>query len=90
MSPDDPRRNSSAAGRGRQRDDLLNSISIISDRARLLQRQILDANGLINLERDQMLGSLATMRRELEALRTQLEALIDSVDPPSDALEDAS
>lgn len=90
MSPDEPRPDSSAGGRDRQREDLLNSLSIISDRARRLQRQILDANGLINLERDQMLGSLATMRRELEALRTQLEALIDPAEPPSDALEDAS
>jgi hypothetical protein len=90
VSPDDPRSDSPATGRDRQRDDLLNSLAIISDRARLLQRQILDANGLMNLERDQMLGSLATMRRELEALRTQLEALIDSADPPSDALEDVS
>lgn len=82
MSPDDLHRDPAAAGRGRQRHDLLNSLSVITARTQLLQRQLLRADGLENLERDKMRGNLAALLKEVNILGTRIEAVIGPVKAP--------
>jgi hypothetical protein len=82
VSPDDLHRDPAAAARDRQRHDLLNSLTVITARTQLLQRQLLRANGLATLERDKMRSNLAALLTEVNILGTRLEAVIGSVPPP--------
>ncbi|MDQ2654275.1 MAG: hypothetical protein M3Z20_14675 [Chloroflexota bacterium] len=87
MSPDDLHRDPSAAdGRDRQRHDLLNSLSVITARVQLLQRQLLRADGLANLERDKMRGNLAALLTEIRIMGARFEAVIGPVPASSGTL----
>ena len=83
MFPDDLHRDPSAAGRDRQRHDLLNSLSVITARTQLLQRQLLRADSLANLERDKLQGNLAALLQEVNILGTRIEAVIGAAAAPS-------
>jgi hypothetical protein len=48
-------------------------VTVVSERLGLLQRQLLRANGLTNLERQLLLGTLAVARLDLEHLARQLD-----------------
>jgi hypothetical protein len=76
MSPEDPSSDPSAADRDRLRYELSTPLTVITGRAQLLQRQLLRANGLVNLERDQMLGNLAALLTEVHLLSTRIESVI--------------
>jgi hypothetical protein len=41
------------------RTDLVNALGLITGQTEVLRQQVMRANGLINLERDQILGGLA-------------------------------
>jgi hypothetical protein len=84
--PDDLHRDPAADGRDRQRHDLLNSLSVITARVQLLQRQLLRANGLTNLERDKMHGNLAALLTEVRILGTRFEAVIGPIPASSGTL----
>ncbi len=85
MSPEDPRRDPSAADRDRLRYELSTPLTVITARAQLLQRQLLRANGLGHLERDQMLGNLTALLKEIHVLGTRAEALIGPEAAPAGA-----
>lgn len=58
------------------RHDLLTPLTAISAQTQLMQRRVLRADGLSNLERDMMLGTLATTMTEIQRLTAQLERLL--------------
>ena len=85
MFPDDLHRDPAAAGRDLQRHDLLNSLSVVTARVQLLQRQLLRADSLADLERDKMRSNLAALLTEVKVLGTRVEAAIGPVvGPPTD------
>jgi hypothetical protein len=77
--PDDLHGDPTAANCDRQYLALLNSLTVITARAQLLQRQLLRANGLTNLERDTMSGNLAALLTEVRVLGTRFEAVLGPV-----------
>jgi hypothetical protein len=79
--PDDLHRDPAAAGRDRQRHDLLNSLSVITARTQLLQRQLLRTDSLANLERDKMRGNLAALLKEVNMLGNRIEAVLGPAPP---------
>ena len=83
MSPDDLHRDPPVASRDHERHDLLNSLSVITVRCQLLQRQLLRANGLAHRERDQMRGNLGALLTEVKVLGLHIEAVIDPFPAPS-------
>lgn len=85
MSPEDPRPDPSAVDRDRLRYEFSTPLTVITARAQLLQRQLLRANGLVNLERDQMLGNLTALLTEVHLLSTRIEAVIGPDAAPSGA-----
>ncbi|MFN8662909.1 MAG: hypothetical protein U0075_13525 [Thermomicrobiales bacterium] len=76
MIPLDPAPDPVSAERDAIRSDLRNSLSVITGRTQLLQRQVLRSNGLLNLERDQLLYGLAVTLAEVQRVGDQLEGLI--------------
>src|SRR4051812_46580738 len=58
------------------RTDLRNSLSVIMVRMQLQQRQLLRADGLLNIQRDQLLDNLATTLAEVRRMSVKLEDLI--------------
>jgi hypothetical protein len=83
VSPDDLHRDPAAASGDRRRHDLLNSLSVITARGQLLQRQLLHADGLPHLERDKMLRNLAALLTEINILGTRIEVVHNPVPAPS-------
>ena len=57
-------------------------LTAISERTQLLQRQILRANGLTHLERDQLLGNVVAVLAAVQLLGGRIETLI----PPGEQL----
>ena len=60
--------------------DLGNSLEFIIGRTQALRQHVLRANGLLNLERDQLLGGLATMLNEARQMEERLEMLDGSIE----------
>ena len=71
------------------RTDLRNALNVITGRAQLLQRQLLRADGLLNLERDQMLDGLAATLADVRRMSLRLEDLLVER-PPQVALPGGS
>ena len=71
--------------RDRVRKDLRDSLGVITGRTQLLQRQVLRANGLLALERDQLLGGLAGVLEEVRRVGDRVEDLIAGDERPVDS-----
>lgn len=56
-------------------------LTAISGRTQLLQRQILRADGLTNLERDQLLGNVVAVLAAVQLLEGRIETLIPPGEP---------
>lgn len=76
MVPQDVSPDPDADARDVFRTDLRNSLCVIRVRAQIIQKQILRADGLLNLERDQLLSGLVALRTEALRLEERLEQLI--------------
>ena len=76
MVPQDFRPDPTVAERDRLRYEIGTPLTVITARAQLLQRQLLRADGLAPLQRDQMLGNLAALLTEVRQLSTRIEVLI--------------
>ena len=76
MSSDNP--SFTPPERDRLRHELRAPLTVVTARGQHLQRQLLRADGLGNLERELMLGNLATMLGELQRLGDRIEAHIGS------------
>lgn len=58
------------------RHDLFSTLTVISAQTQLLQRRLLRADGLSSLERDLLLGTIASTMVSLQQLSAQLEHLL--------------
>jgi hypothetical protein len=58
------------------RHELIDSLASISANTQLLRRRVLRADGLSNLERDQMLGTIASTMAAVARLTAQLESVL--------------
>lgn len=58
------------------RSELRNALNVITGRTQLLQRQVLRADGLLNLERDQLLSGLAATLEDVRRMGLRLEDAI--------------
>jgi signal transduction histidine kinase len=66
--------------------DLLSPLTVISGSTQLLQRQILRADGLSDLDRDQLLGNVIAVLGAAETLEARIGALVrTSAAPPGAA-----
>ncbi len=57
------------------RTDLVNALGLITGQTEVLRQQVLRANGLIDLERDQILGGLAFLRAETKRMGDRVDPL---------------
>ena len=58
------------------RSELRNALNVITGRTQLLQRQVLRADGLLNLERDQLLSGLAATLEDVRRVGLRLEDMM--------------
>jgi hypothetical protein len=64
---------------------LMAPVTALSGQAQLLRRQLLRADGLTNLERDMLLGTLASMMASVEALGDEARTWAAEDEAPPDA-----
>ena len=76
MEPLNAARDPEAEERDVIRTDLRNALNAITGRTQLLQRQVLRADGLLNLERDQLLSGLAATLEDVRRMGLRLEDLL--------------
>jgi signal transduction histidine kinase len=74
----------SADDRDLLRHDLMTPLTVISAQTQLMQRRVLRADGLSDLERERMLTSLASTMKEIQRLTAQLERMLSGDKTPSD------
>jgi signal transduction histidine kinase len=60
--------------------ELMSPLTVIAGHTQLLQRQILRANGLTNLERDHLLDDVVSVLGAVETLEAQIGALLPTGD----------
>jgi hypothetical protein len=60
---------------------LMAPVTALSGHGQLLRRQILRSDGLSNLERDMLLGTLATMMSSVQTLRDHVDAIPENNEP---------
>ena len=76
MFPDDLAPDRDAVARDRMQTELRDSLTVISVRMQLLQRQVLRADGLSDLDRETLLLGLEAALRESRQVAARMEALI--------------
>ncbi len=76
MFPDDLAPDRDAVARDRMQTELRDSLTVISVRMQLLQRQVLRADGLSELDRETLLLGLDAALRESRQVAARMEALI--------------
>ena len=64
-----------------QHHELMSPVTAILGCTQLLQRQILRASGLTNLERDLLLGNLAAIALSTRGLGDQVQARLALIEP---------
>ena len=88
MEPTNAARDPDAEERDAIRTDLRNALNVITGRTQLLQRQVLRADGLLNLERDQMLDGLTATLADVRRMTLRLEdLLVEKTTPVSEPAE---
>ena len=75
MASHDDTQNFSAVERDAIRTNLVNALGLITGQTHMLRQQVLRANGLINLERDQILGGLVFLLAETKRMGDRVECL---------------
>jgi hypothetical protein len=65
--------------------EMMEPISVVTGHSQLLQRQILRADGLTNLERDLMLGNVAAVLDAMQMLAGRVEAWVSERKPSPDS-----
>lgn len=81
MFPKELRIDSEAAAHDRIRAELRGSLTVITARMQLLQRQVLRAGGLADPDRETMLAGLAAALMETRRVAALIETLIADDDP---------
>ena len=76
MFPDELAPDRDAVARDRMQTELRDSLTVISVRMQLLQRQVLRAEGLSELDRETLLLGLEAALRESRQVAARMEALI--------------
>lgn len=79
-------RDPEAEDRDAIRIGLRNALNVITGRTQLLQRQILRADGLLNLERNLILDGLAATLDDVRRMGLHLEDLLVEKDSPAGPL----
>ena len=81
MFPDELAPDRDAVARDRMQTELRDSLTVISVRMQLLQRQVLRADGLSELDRETLLLGLEAALRESRQVTARMEALIGGDHP---------
>ena len=76
MFPDELAPDRDAVARDRMQTELRDSLTVISVRMQLLQRQVLRAEGLSDLDRETLLLGLEAALRESRQVAARIEAMI--------------
>jgi len=81
MVPQDPVPDPGATERDALRAELRDSLGVIDGRAHEIRQQVLQADGLLDLERDQLLDGVLALLTEAKRMGDRLEDLIASDEP---------